>query len=258
MMHSLSELEGYKIQATDGPIGQLRDLYFDDETWVVRYLVIDTGEWLTSRKVLIPPVSISHPDWPDKTLPITLSKQQIKSSPEIDTEMPVSRQLEMSNLRHYGYPHYWLDSGLGASANYPINTRPVDDGIRPRTAALFEPWQSDNDIHLRSCKAVEGYHIAAIDGEIGHISGLLVDEGSWAIRYLIADTSNWWIGHKLLIAPQWITEINWLKQTVSVDLVLQSLQEAPAYDSKIPFDHEMETKIERHYELYGHWPVGDR
>lgn len=258
MLHSLNELKDYKILAIDGPIGQLTDLYFDDETWVIRYLIIDTGTWLSSRKVMISPISVSNPNWPDKTLPVMLNKDQIKNSPQIDLDLPVCRQHEASYLGYYGYPYYWQNGGIWGDSHYPSNSRPADDGNPPDSDVSLTTAQQGADIHLRSSKEIEGYHVKAVDGEIGHISGILIDETSWAVRYLIADTSNWWIGHKVLIAPQWITDISWPKRSVSVDLTLQALQEAPSYDSRTPLEHQLELQIQRHYEQFGRWPAGDR
>src|ERR1700691_472875 len=119
MLSSMSDLEGYAIRATDGTIGHVKDLYFDDEAWVVRYLIVDTGSWLSSRKVLISPMAIGQSSWADKTLSASLTREQVKSSPDIDTDKPVSRQHEMEYLGYYGYPYYWGGDGLWGQGAYP-------------------------------------------------------------------------------------------------------------------------------------------
>jgi hypothetical protein len=106
MLRSVKDMQDYAIRATDGTIGHVKDLYFDDEAWVVRYLIVDTGGWLSNRKVLISPFAIGHPDWAQKILPVSITKEQVKNSPHIDTERPVSRQHEMEYLGYYGYPNY--------------------------------------------------------------------------------------------------------------------------------------------------------
>src|ERR1035441_10402649 len=119
MLRSIKDLENCAIRATDGLIGHVKDFYFDDEAWLVRYLVVETGSWLSSRKVLISPIAISHPDWTGKVLPVSITKEQVKNSPDIDTDKPVSRQHEMQYLRYYGYPYYWAGGGLRGQGAYP-------------------------------------------------------------------------------------------------------------------------------------------
>jgi len=264
MLRNMNDLEDYSIRATDGVIGRVKDFYFDDAAWVIRYLVVDTGTWLLSRKVLISPISIGHPDWTEKTLPVSITKEQVKNSPEIDTDKPVSRQHEIRYLGYYGYPFYWGGGGLWGAGAYPNMMMPGYAGVvstplgaqtdLEKIYAKAETVRHEHDdLHLRSAKEVIGYHIQAADGDIGHVQGLIVDEETWAIRYLIVDTSNWWLGHKVLIAPQWIQEVSWPDSTVSVDLTRQAVQDAPAYDAAAQLNREQEAGIYKHYGHSGYW-----
>ncbi len=268
MLRNLNDLAGYAIEATDGTIGHVEDFYFDDQKWVVRYLVVDTGSWLSRRKVLISPIAIGPPDWSQKKLPVSLTKEQVEKSPDIDTDKPVSRQHEMRYLGYYGYPYYWGGAGLWGGGLYPNMMLPGYSGFgSPHATALEEDnayarteavkaesaRHDDDDPHLRSCKAVKGHHIDASDGEIGHVQGLLVDEESWAIRYLIVNTSNWWGGHEVLVAPQWIKGVDWHEETVAVNLTRQAIKDAPAYDSNRPLDRQREIDIHDHYGRPGYW-----
>jgi hypothetical protein len=264
MLRSMSDLENYAVGATDGTIGHVTDFYFDDKAWVIRYLVVDTGSWLSSRKVLISPIAIGRPNWTGKELPVSMTKEQVKNSPDIDTEKPVSRQHEIRHLAYYGYPYYWEGSSLWGGGLYPgmmmpgyPSFTPARQAMRPEAqeayaradAALHE----NDDHHLRSCKAVMDYHIEATDGDIGHVQGLLVDEESWAIRYMIVDTSNWWLGHQVLIAPQWIQNVSWSDATVSVNLTRQAVKDAPPYDPAAQLDREQEMGVYEHYKRPGYW-----
>lgn len=264
MLRTMNDLEGYAIHATDGIIGHVTDLYFDDEAWVIRYLVVDTGTWLLSRKVLISPIAIGHPNWTEKILPVSITKEQVKNSPDIDTERPVSRQHEMQYLGYYGYLNYWGGSNFWGGGAYPYTMMPGYEGLvatpqadRPEemeTLARDEAARHQNDdLHLRSCKEVVGYHIKADDGDIGHVQGLLVDEETWAIRYLIVNTSNWWLGHEVLIAPQWIQDVTWPEATVSVNLTRQAVQDAPPYNSAEQLTREQELDIFKHYGRTAYW-----
>ncbi len=268
MLRNMKDLDGYAIRATDGNIGHVTDFYFDDQAWVIRYLVVDTGTWLSSRKVLISPIAIGHPDWMDKILPVSITKEQVKNSPEIDTDKPVSRQHEKDYLGYYGYPYYWGGTGLWGGGAYPgmLMTgyyaigaaRPaVPPEVEEANARAEAARHRDDDPHLRSCNAVMGYHTHAKDGDIGHVQGLLVDEETWAIRYMIVDTSNWWLGHQVLIAPQWITAVSWPEATVSVSLTRQAVKDAPAYDPAAQLDRDRELDIHKHYGSPGYWENGE-
>jgi uncharacterized protein YrrD len=264
MLRTMKELEDYAIDASDGVIGHVKDVYFDDATWVMRYLVVETGSWLSSRKVLISPVSIGEPDHERKLLPVSISREQVRNSPDIDTEKPVSRQHEIGYLGYYGYPSYWGGAGYwgaeafpnlslslaGAMLPEPRHPDPdSDDSLARNVAHLGE----SDDPHLRSCKAIAGYHIEATDGDIGHVQGILFDEATWALRYLIVDTSNWWAGHQVLIAPQWIEEVRWLDSTVSIALTRKQVQNAPPYDPDLRLGRDAEATMYEHYGRAGYW-----
>jgi sporulation protein YlmC with PRC-barrel domain len=260
MLRNTNELQGYAIQATDGPIGHVKDFYFDDKAWVIRYLIIDTGTWLSSREVLVSPMALGQPNWSDEVLPASMTKEQVKNSPDIDTKKPVSRQHEIEYSNYYTYPYYWGGSGLWGGEMGPTMMLPGHAGrhatphpLRTPAELAQERARAGDDPHLRSCKAVMGYHIHATDGDIGHVQSLLIDEETWAIRYLVVDTSNWWVGHKVLIVPQWVQDISWPNAQVSVNLSRQAIQDAPAYDHAAPFGRKNEDSFFKHYGRANYW-----
>ncbi len=231
MLRSTNDLIDCTISATDGLIGRVKDCYFDDETWGVRYLVVDTGTWLSSRKVLIPPSMTLTPDWPKQLLAVGITRQQVEDSPNIDADRPVSRQHERTLLQHYDYPCYWNGS------------EPLND-----SAAM------NDDQHLRSSEAIMEYRIRATDGQLGDVAGLLFDE-KWKIRYMIANTSEWWIGHQVLIAPQWITGVRWDDRTVAVSLTRDAVKHSPPFHAPTQLDRDAEIKLHSHYRLPGYWTI---
>ena len=262
MLRTLKDLQGYAIRATDGDIGHVKDIYFDDQRWVVRYLIVETGSWLASRKVLISPFAIGDPDWTGKVLPVSITKEQVKNSPDIDTNKPVSRQHEMRYLGYYGYPSYWGGVGPWGNGLTPrmmlmngsYGGLHAEENRASRDNAAFEAERDQNcDPHLRSCKEVMNYHIEASDGGIGHVENLLIDEETWAIRYMIVDTSNWWLGHQVLISPKWIARVHWSDNTVAIDATRQMLKEAPPYDPAVPLSRDQETDLYRHHGRPGYW-----
>jgi len=267
MLRELKQMDNFTIGATDGDIGSVKDFYFDDDEWVIRYLVVETGDWLSSRKVLVFTHAIQQPDWERKILPTSVSLDQIRNGPDIDTKKPVSRQHEIRYLEYYGYPYYWDGLDMFPGSMMPDMYLPMAIRSEEERAAMKKMRASqekkvkaehrDDDPHLRSCAAVAGYHIHAIDGEIGHVHGYLIDEKTWAIRYIIVNTSNWWLGHKVVIAPEWFQDIDWAQKKVSVDLLRHSVERSPSYSETIQFDRQHEAALYAHYKRVGYWPVED-
>jgi hypothetical protein len=257
MLRSLKSLEGYRVGASDGLIGQVRDFYFDDEAWVVRYLIVDTGEPPHGRKVLISPISVQRPDWTERIFPVYLTRDQVKKSPDIDTDKPVSRQQEMGYLGYYGYGNYWGGGGLWGAGLYPDIIQAGRQTKTDRGRSINGRPRRDNP-HLRSVNALLRYYVHATDGDLGHVNGFLLEERTWAIRYLIVNTSNWWLGHEVVIAPGWIKEVNWADSTVSVQLSRHSIKTAPPYEPTTVLDHAQEKRIHAHHGRSGDLPAPKR
>ena len=252
MLRSINSLEGFTIGATDGPIGKVKDFYFDDQAWTIRYVVVDTTSWLGGREVLISPYGISKPDWAARALPVNVTREQIKHSPGIDTDKPVSRQYERGYLGYYGYPYYWGGTGLWGEDGYP-GTMLTGMEASAYRGYLKSPSADDGDPHLRSCEAVKGYHIHASDGDIGHIQGFIVDDYTWSIRYLVVNTSNWWMGHEVLVSPEWIQEVSWSQSKVTTNLDREAIKGSPVYDPKAVITRDAEIVIYNHYDRNGYW-----
>jgi sporulation protein YlmC with PRC-barrel domain len=248
----MKDMETYSISATNGVIGQVKDFYFDDDAWVIRYLVVETGAWLSSRRVLISPITIGRPNWSEKSIPVSITQEQAKNSPDIDTDKPVSRQHEMGCLGYFGYPNYWGGGGLWGAGLYPDMLQ-AGLGNGGSSSASHSTRSQQDDPDLRSGNAIMKYYVHATDGDIGHVQGLIVDEETWAIRYLVVNTSNWWFGHQVLIAPEWIDNVDWLDSKVSVDLTRQAVKDAPEYHSAATLDREQELHIHKHYGRIGYW-----
>lgn len=264
MLRSMTELKGYTIGATDGEIGHVTDFLFDDTRWTIRYLVVETGSWLMSRKVLISPFLLLPADWEHKRLPVHITREAVKNSPDIDTDKPVSRQHEVQYADYYGYPHYWGGDSLWGNGLYAPVMNPssgLSAGVLANVhgdlavlPAQAEPApQSNDNPHLYSCQAVIGYHMEACDGDIGHVHSMMVEEDTWAIRYLVLDTSNWWLGHQVLMAPDWVSDIRWGDARVSVNLTRQAIQQSPKFDPSAQLTRQQELDLFAHYARPNYW-----
>ena len=260
MLRSVRQMHDSRINATDDQIGHVKEAYFDDDVWTIRYLVVDTGTWLTGRKVLISPYSIRTPLTEGKLIDVTLSREQVKNSPPIDTHKPVSRQHEQDYLAYYGYPSYWELGGMSGTMNYPLFPqvgKPGDDTSPDRN----EPdppaggaGEQNGDSHLRSTADVAGYDIEASDGSIGHVQDFIFDDESWTIRYLVVDTVNWWPGgEKVLVATQWIDRIDWELRRVFTPLTRGNVKNSPPYDETQLLDRQYEERLHDAYQRGGYW-----
>jgi sporulation protein YlmC with PRC-barrel domain len=254
MLKPASGFKGLTIAATDGDIGSVNDLYFDDLSWTIRYLVVDTGTWLPGRQVLISPLSVRRVD--DKIL-VDLTRNQVQNSPPVEADKPVNRQQEEAIARYYDQRYYWEGPyrwGLLAYPGMPpVPTAPIPADAMGEEMAARERETPSGDPTLRSSRDVTGYYIAALDGEIGHVDDFLVEDRAWAIRYLLVATRNWWPGKKVLISPEWIKTVSWAVSLVQVDLRRDEIKAAPEYDPSRPFDREYESRLIEHHNRRKYW-----
>lgn len=249
MLRKASDLRQYSIEATDGSIGSVHDHYFDDRFWTLRYIVVDTGNWLPGRKVLIAPEAIIRTDSEGKSLSLNLSKQQIENSPDIGSDLPVSRQMEIEMRQRFGWAEHQDVAAAGVVAP------PLIPPFVPK-AELQEVDPSiptDSDPNLRSALEIDGYGISAKDDEIGSVDDLLIDDKEWVIRYLVIGTGIWLLGRKVLIAPRWCQGISWAHRVLDVAVPRESIETCPEYDPVMPVSREYEAVIHRHYQRDGYW-----
>ena len=233
-LRKLRDLMGFSLNACDGEIGKLEEVYFDDNRWIVRYFIVRTGNWLLGRKVLIMPAVINGIDEEAKTLNVDLTREQIKNCPTVNTKLPVSRHYEEEYYRYYGWEPYWSDGPMSGPALYappPVEVVPKDP----------------EHPHLRSSDEVESYSIQTHDGDIGHVVDFILEEPGWVIRYLEVDTRNWLPGKHVLLAPTWIGEVDWAKQDVKAKLNREAIQTAPPYDPARIISQEYQVALFEHY-----------
>jgi len=254
VLHSLKALNRFQVRAADGEIGQVRDGYFDDERWVVRYLVVATGGWLSGRDVLISPYSIRGIGTDDDRAVITrLTRKQVEGSPSIDTHQPISRRHEAAYLGYYGYPLYWPYATFWAWGAMPTVPAPIPPVPESPDLRVLERAASDEDVHLRSAREVTGYNIQGSDEPVGHVDDFLFEDQTWALRYVVADTRNWLPGKRVLIATQWIRGVSWPEHTVDVDLTRAAIEASPPFDPDHLPSRDDEAELHRHYRREAYW-----
>lgn len=220
MLRSIKQLYGNKLGASDGEIGHVRDFYFDDQNWAIRYLVADTGNWLPGREVLLSPYSLGRLDHDGTILRVNLTRKQIESSPSIDLHKPVSRQYEEEYHRYYGWPYYWKGDALWGMSGFPVlELPPKNFSTEPTTAS--GPQSEAREVHLRSAQAVNGYQLRTGDEMIGHVCDYMMDAGSWAIGQLVIKTGSRFTGKEVLIETKNVNRISYEESTVFATLTAE-------------------------------------
>lgn len=236
MLHSIKEMTNLVTMGTDGELGTIQELYFDDVHWTIRYLVLDTGGWSTGRTVLIPANALRTVDWANETIQVGLNRRQIDDSPEIDSAIPVSRRHEFALHNHYGYPYYWAGPYVWGYSAYP--TILADKAAQyARSGVIGEQIreeQEQGDSHLRSSRETIGYDIQATDGRVGHVEDFLFDDRDWSIRLMVVDTHDWWPEKDVLISPKRIDHVDWQEQRIVVNITRHEVESSREFDPAYP------------------------
>jgi hypothetical protein len=250
MLLSLRGLKDSHVRATDGIIGKVEQFLFDDEKWTVRYLLVNTGGWLNGRKVLISPISVVGRESLKDTIEVSLSRHEVEQSPDIDTDKPVSRQMEAHYHDYYGYPYYWGSAGVWGFAGYPSQ---MIGRLAAVPSAYSVPESDKGDPHLRSTEAVHGYRIDATDHHFGQLEDFVIDNESWEIRYLVIDTVKFWPSKSVLIAPHWVDSISWTDRNFKIGLTEEQIKKSPEYNSEEPVNRQYEKRLYDYYGRPSYW-----
>jgi hypothetical protein len=244
MLISIDKISDYKLIGTDGEVGDIKEFFFDDDFWTVRYLVVTTGSWLNKRDVLISPYFISEINHGLEEIHVDLTQDQIRNSPDVDTERPVSREYEKDYYTYYGAPIYWIGPySWGAS---PVITHNRADWKKEQEG------DSSWNPNLRSSKDVSGHKIQASDDTIGDVDDFIIDDENWTIRYFVVDTGKWLSERQVLISPQWIDRISWDDKKVFVTVSSDDIKNSPEYD-ETTLGREYESSLYDYYGLEGYW-----
>lgn len=247
MLQSVNDLKGYDIVATDGEIGNIEEFYFDDTNYVIRYIVANTGSWLTGKQNLISPFIITHLDKEARKIQVALTKEQVINSPSIEKHQPVSRQMEKIVSDYYGTAYYWDDRPDLNPSQLAITNAAAATVKSAMTTKSVISTEAQPDVHLQSIQEVAGYEIAALDGLIGTVEDFVLETDDWKIHYLTIDTGNWLPGKHVLISAGWVNQINWSHRKVTINLTRQQIENSPDFDKVNQITREYETRLRNHY-----------
>lgn len=251
MLRSLEELLGYKLWAKDGHMGKVYDFLFNDEDWRVRYMIVDTGPWIFGRQVLISLQALGQPVWSSKTFPVELTREQVKTSPDVDLAKPVSRQYEEKIHQHYRWPAYWrMNTAL---PGYPTLIPPAVFARQEETDN-----ENDEDSHLRSTKELIDYQVRAVEGEVGKVKGFIVEDEDWQLRYMLVDISKWLEEDKqILVALTWINDIDVSRDEIAIDLTQEAIKFSPPFDPDLAVNRQYEEVLYDYHGKPKYWQTID-
>lgn len=251
MLQDTEILEGRAVEAADGSFGKVETVYFDEEKWVIRYIVAKRGFWIFSQRVLVSPISVTGTPTDDGRLGVSLTRDEIKNAPSADLHRPISRRKEEQFYRYHRMPVYWGGAGLWGTAMTPMEAGTVT--YSPGSNVDPEDTADEEEYHLRSTHEVEGYTVSATDGPVGRVSSFLFEDSTWAIRYLRIDAESEIGGGNLYISPYWVSNISWIEAQIHLGIPKSRLTEVPTVGTRGALSREEEERLHAYFEQPRYW-----
>jgi len=244
MFNHLKTLQGYKLEALDGPIGKVDEFYFDEQFWTIRYLVVNTGSWLSERLLLISPYAIGEISPSEHQITVKLTKRQIVDSPYLAADQPISKEFERDYYEYYGWPVYWNGTYMWGA----------DPFLNKTSAGWGQQLNREEcEPHLCSTHDISRYAIHCTEGEIGSIRDFLVSDTTWTIRYLVVDSHKQLHGNYVLISPQWIESSDQEHLKFTVNISRDQIVSSPEYFDDLRLTRADEGALYKHYGRRGYW-----
>jgi uncharacterized protein YrrD len=229
MQLNTNSLLGFSLSATDGEVGRIEEIYFDDRNWAIRYLVVKTVQWFSGRNVLISPHAFDRSRWVAETFPVNLTKKQILDSPDVDTDKPLSSK-HTAALNEYYLWQPFIDNGFYAPVHCDAPTLSEDAETNIPT---------DDSFHLRSTRQTKGFRVHATDGEIGYVSDFIVNDEDWKLGYLVVATKSIFRDQNMLISVRDIMETKWAKRDIYLDISVKAVEQSKTFDGFTVVDPEL-------------------
>jgi uncharacterized protein YrrD len=246
MLRHANKIVGCEIASSDGLVGSVDDILFDNGSWTFLYLVADVGQWLSGRLVLLSFETVEHIDESRRELRVQLTRRAIELSPDVSTRNPISMEAELLLGKYWQW----------TAPSVMRLSRTIGQGIAAE-ATLPEKQKVEREVesHLRSVHEIEGYHIEAPDGDIGHLTDLVIDDSTWQIQYLVVNTGNWLFQRKVLIPCTSLENIRWADRKVHLSLLRAEIKNSPEYNPERPIVRDYEQALHTHYRRQPYWQV---
>lgn len=245
------DLKNYTIQASDGDIGSVSEFYFDEEHFYLRYLVVNTENFLFRNLVLVSPISFTNINFEEKIIKLKITKKELEDSPGLDSVDVISRKYEKDYNNHFAWPYYWsAENSASAIGPYGMPWGYYNQlGRAPRRTGEVNSdlVRNTDDSNLRSSREVRSYSVKGIGNEeFGHIQGFILDPNTLALKFVIIDTIHFLPSKHVLLRPEWIEEISWESKTVEFSFSKELIKSAPSY-KRGELDEELIRKTDEHF-----------
>lgn len=252
MLDRYTKLTDFEVFTEEEKLGEIHDIYFEDGDWQVRYAIIESGDWLLGERVIIAMEALGKPNWEDKRIVADVSREDIESRPKIDFAKPVSRERLSELHQHYQWAPIMPSSAPPGSpivGPYPILPPTAD--ISERRKLLDQAEEGEGS--LRSAQEVAGYEVECENDCIGSVEDFFIEEDGWIIRYLLIDIRRWIKERRVIVSPEWVSEIDWLGEEIEVDLTKNQIENSPEFDPSEAPTRKYETALYDFYHQPGYW-----
>ncbi|WP_054635235.1 PRC-barrel domain-containing protein [Thalassobacillus sp. C254] len=258
MLFPAKDLVRFSIEATDGDIGKVDDLFFEEDNWTVRYMVVNTNPWLPGGKVLISPISIESVDLSEGVVRVDLTKDQIKDAPDIDSSEAISRQKEEEYHQYYGFSYYWPFAGYWGHHAYARDLASLgSDDLANKVKEQDTEENEQEGPKLRSAKELTGdwtgYNIVAYEEAAGNVSNLLIEDKTWKVRYMVVSSSKMFSSKEVLLSTDWVNEVDWVNGDIHMNVNKEEIEQAPDYETGNPVERSFEEDLYSHFKKENYW-----
>ncbi len=248
---------GMKIFDNEGnTCGKVEDFLIDDRMWTIRYFVARTGGFFNRERVLISPFLLRQTaaDSFDEGLSTTLTKEQVEDCPPLDSDAPVSRRYEQELARYYQYPSYWHGPNLWGLVSSPGLV--ANPGVSINHERHEERMEEISRSHVRSIDTITSYQAyAGVEHEeVGKVDYFIIETGTWIVRYLVIETTEALGGKKIVLSPEWVSDISWDEGQIKFDSLSHAVIKAvPKFDDSGLISSDYEEQVFSHYEQFAYW-----
>jgi sporulation protein YlmC with PRC-barrel domain len=247
MLRSCKSLEGYSLNASDGEIGHLKTIHFNDEDWSVKYLVVDIGSFWNEKKVLVLPNASYQFSWIEQNISVKLTRNQIKEALPYSSDLPVSDQHELINKLNFK-SLYLIEPWSGSFL--PLWFPDLKAG-----QALQNIVQEIGDKDLRCAKTITGYQVVLKDKEFGKVEDFILDCNEWIIRDIVIDANHILHSNKKIIPVSKIKVFDTDNQKIELELSSHELLDYTDYNEHQAVNREYVIKF---YDYYGRLKYTDK
>lgn len=250
MILSIKDLFDYKLMTADGEAGEIKDALYDERDWVLRYVVVETGGWLSGRELLIPPSVLGAPDSARREFPVSMTRDQLSNSPPREAGEDITRRHEEDLYRYYGWEPYWVPEGAMGPLPGTVMVESPEEAAETQTAVLEERHAEPR---LRSIKDTLGFKVHGVDEDLGKVDNFLMDDETWDVRYVVLNTGGLFKSRRVPISVRWINNLDWENHALHLDLGKKDVHDSPDWDESLPLPRQYEVDLHSHYGRPGYW-----